>query len=324
MAVIVLASLVIAFIALSGLLAMVDAALLSVSRPEVEEMVAQKRWGSLPLRAVTSRITRGMVIVVIITNAINILGPIVIGQRAVGIYGQSVIGIITIILTFGTIVFSEIIPKSLGTNYAPLISRIAAPIILVLIYALYPLVLLLDYISSLFAVGERRIGTEGQIRSLVTIGRRAGHIESDEGHLIHRAFILNDKTAEDVMTPLKDMIKLDATVSIKNAGKQLFQHEFSRYPVFDKSMHEFAGLAMGRDILVALVEGRDEEPISTIVREGLLVPHDYRSDELMVLFRDKHIHLAVVQKNGKTIGLVTLEDVLEELVGEIDDEKDTA
>ena len=181
---------VIVFIAMSGLLAMVDAAVLSVSQAEVEELVLSQAWGAVSLRSISHHITRAVVIIVMITNTVNVLGPILAGSKAIELFGGKVIGIITAILTLGTIVFSEIIPKSLGTHYAPLIARLAAPFILVLIYAHYPIVRFLEWFSSLFKSGERPIGTEAQIRSLATIGRQAGYIGSDEGRLIHRAFIL--------------------------------------------------------------------------------------------------------------------------------------
>ena len=319
-----LALYIVVFIALSGLMAMVDAAVLSISRGEVEEMVLRKMWGAGALQTISQRITRAVVIIVLITNTINILGPILAGKKAIDLYGSTAIGVVTAILTFGTIVFSEIIPKSLGAHYAPLIARVSAPVILSLVYGLFPLVLALEWISNLLKSGRRPIGTEAQIRSLVTIGRRAGYIESDEGHLIHRAFILNDRTAADIMTPLKDIVGVDATATVRQAADRVLRDAFSRYPVFGKSIHDIQAMALSRDILKALSEGKDQQPVTTIARPALTVSAAVRSDELLILFRDRHVHMAIVQDQGKTVGLVTLEDVLEELVGEIEDEKDAA
>lgn len=301
---------------------MVDAAILSVSRAEVEAMVQKGKHGSHALQILSQRITRAVIIIVIITNLINVLGPILVGQKAIELFGSSIIGVITAVLTFGTIIFSEIIPKSIGAHYAPSIARVAAPPILLLISALFPLVFALERLAGLFKNGRRAIGTEDQIRALVSIGHRAGHIESDEGQLIHRAFILNDKTAGDVMTPLKDIVSVSQDKTIREAADKVFKHTFSRYPVFDTSIHEVHGIVMSHDILESLAEGQDAMPITEIVREALVVESTKPSDDLLILFRDRNIHLAVVQENGKTVGLVTLEDVLEELVGEIEDEMD--
>ncbi len=278
----------------------------------------------LALRSVKQRIARAVVVIVLFTNTINILGPILAGNKAIDIYGNTVIGVITVILTLGTIVFSEIIPKSLGAHYAPLIARVWAPIILFLTYALFPLVVALEWISDLFKSGRRRIGTEAQIRSLVKLGHRAGYIESDEGQLIQRAFVLNDRTAADVMTPLTDVVAVPPSATIRQAAQYVFQNAYSRYPVFGESHDDVQGMLLSRDILEALSQGRDDEPIMAIVQPALIVESDMRSDALLVLFRDRRVHMAMVQEKGRCVGLVTLEDVLEELVGEIEDEKDVS
>ena len=312
------------FIFLSGLVAMVDAAILSVSAAETEEMVTRRLWGALKVRKVTGRLTRSLVVIVIVTNSINVLGPILIGQSAVATYGPAAIGWVTLALTLGTIVFSEIIPKSLGAHYAPRISRFAALPILFLMDLLYPLVLLLEAFSRLFKKGQRPVGTEAQIQALTTLGRRAGYIEADEGLLVQNAFILNDRTARDIMTLRQDTVALSARLTLTDASRQVFESEFSRYPVFGDSIDDYKGVVLARDILKAVVNGRGGEIVLSATREGLTVSADRRCDSLLLLFRLRRLHLAVVEDDGRTVGIVTLEDVLEELVGEISDEKDTA
>ena len=311
------------FIALSGVMAAVEAALLTVSQGEVDELVMRDAWGAHALKAATGSITRSVVVMVFFTNTINVLGPILASRKAIQLYGDWVIGVITAVLTFGTIVLSEIIPKSLGAHYAPLIGRGAAPVVRFFVYLLYPLVVALEWLCGLLKTGQRRIGTEGQIRSLVAIGRRAGYIESDEGQMIQRAFILNDRIASDIMTPLQDVVSVKESTTVREAAAHVFRHAYSRYPVFGESVHEVTGLVMSRDILGSLTEGKDKETVSTIARPCLVVAAKMRSDALLVRFRDEHVHLAVVQDGRRlTVGVVTLEDVLEELVGEIEDEKD--
>jgi len=319
-----LASLAVCFVLLSGLVAMVDAAVLSVSRAEAEEAIARDLWGAQPLRRIQLDLTQSLVVIVIVTNTINILGPILVGQTAVSIYGSAAIGWVTVALTFATIVFSEIIPKSLGAHYAPQISRVAAFPILVLRYALYPLVRTLDTFSQLFKKGRRRIGTEEQIRALATLGRQAGYIESDEGILVQRAFILNDRTAADIMTPRAEIAGLRMNLTLRQALDQVLASEYSRYPVFAESMNDFAGFVLARDVLESVIRGEGDQPLSSVMREGLAIDADRRCDDLLLQFRLRRVHSAVVQRSGVIIGLVTLEDVLEELVGEIRDEKDRA
>lgn len=313
---------IIVFITLSGLMAIVEAAVLNVSRIEVEEMRLQGAWGAGALKTINVHMTQAIVVLVILTNFINISGPILTARKAMQLYGSDSIGLVAIVLTLGTIVFSEIIPKSIGSHYAPIVSRWSAPAIRLIILLLYPLVICLEWILNLLKRGERRVGTEAQIRSLASIGRRRGYIENDERQLLRRAFLLNDLSAMDIMTPLDDVIALHDSISVREASSLVFQYAFSRYPVFGKSADDVVGLVLSRDILKALAEGKEQDPVSTICRPGLTVPSEMRSDRLLVFFRDKHKHLAVVRNKQKTVGLVTLEDVLEELVGEIEDEKD--
>ena len=313
---------ILVFLLLSGLLAMLDAAVLSVTLAETEEMILHHKRGALWLRTVKQNITQAVVVIVIVTNTINILGPILVGQKAVAVYGSTAIGVITAVLTFGTIVFSEIIPKSLGTHYAPSISRFVAPMIVWLSWGLYPLVVLLARIAAFFQRGERHIGTEAQIRSLVTIGLRGGRIEEDEGQMIHQAFVLNDRSAEDIMTPLAATVSIPATATIREAAKVVIDKGFSRHPIIGETPNEVIGMVHSRDVLIALSAGEETEPITKLLHPIPRVRADKRSDALLVMFRSRQTHLATVHKDGKTIGVVTLEDVLEELVGEIEDEKD--
>jgi len=318
----VLSLYVVVFLFLSGLLACVDAAVLSVTRAETEELVVQKKFGALWIRMAKQRITQAVVVIVVVTNTINVLGPILVGQKAIATYGNAAIGAITAVLTIGTIIFSEIIPKSLGAHYAPTISRFAAPVVVALGWALFPLVFVLEKIAVLFQRGERAVGTETQIRSLVSIGLKAGRIEEDEGQLIHQAFVLNDLSAEDIMTPLDAIVALPETATVREAADTVFRHQFSRYPVWGKSNDDVLGMVLSREILTALADGRDAEPVTALLHKIPRVAAAKRSDALLSLFRSCRVHMATVHKSGRTIGLVTLEDVLEELVGEIDDESD--
>ncbi len=315
-------SVAIGFILLSGLLAFVDAAILSVTRAEAEELVSRKAWGATSLKAVNRRITRAVIVLVIFTNVINILGPILVGQIAVELYGSTVIGVVTAILTFATIVFSEVIPKSLGAHYAPFVGRMVAPFILGAAYVLFPVVWLLEKLVNLFKEGKRAIGTEEQIRALARIGHRAGHIRESEGQIIQRAFLLNDKTAADIMTVKGSIVTVSADSTIRGAADQVFRHSYSRYPVIGTNADDIKGLIFSRDILTSLSDGKDKEIITSIVNEVPKVDAKMRADKLLLLLRDKRVHLAIVREGTKTVGLVTLEDVLEELVGEIEDEAD--
>jgi len=317
-----LALLILGVLVFSGFFSGAEAVLLSITEAEVEAYVHEKKKGSHVLKKINDSLDRSIFAIVIMNNVVNIVGSVLVGNITMQLYGSASLAIVTTCLTLGVIVFSEILPKSLGMHYAHQAAIPIAIIIRSLICVLYPFILVLELLTDLFKRGERRIGTEQQIRSLVTIGRRAGYIENDEGQLIHRAFILNDKTAKDIMTPLKDIIGVEENETIGEVAAKVFRENHSRYPVFGDSIHELKGVVISHDILRELSEGHEGQPMESILQPGLTIPYSIRSDALLALFRDERKHLALVQEKGKTIGLVTLEDVLEELVGEIEDELD--
>ncbi len=316
-----LAIIIVGFIAVSGCFAMIDAAVLNVSPAEVEEMITKKKWGAKELKSLLRHTTRAIIVIVIFTNVTNVLGPILAGTKAVQLYGDEVIGYVTAVLTFSTIIFSEIIPKSMGAHYAPQISRRVAPFLLFVIFILYPLVFVLERFVRLFKSGKRSVGTEEQIRALANIGGGAGHIDADERELIHRAFVLNDNRVRDIMTPLKNVVCMEEDFTVKQAAKVVFKHHYSRYPVRNAA-GAVAGYALSRDVLSAMAEGKEERGIRPLVRKVLTVDAGMRCDDLLNRLRKRTAQLAVVLEKEAIVGLVTLEDVLEELVGEIEDEGD--
>ncbi len=312
----------VSFVLASGVLAMIDAAVLSVNHAEVEVMIAKQRWGANELKQLLRHSTRAIIVIVILTNITNILGPILVGRKAEALFGSHVIGVVTALLTFMTIIFSEIIPKSIGTHYAPHIARIVAPVLRILILILYPVVFVLERIARMFRSGKRKVGTEDQIRALANLGGGAGHIDSDERDLIHRAFVLNDRTTGDIMTPASSIIFIQKSQSLRQAAKIIFSNSYSRYPVIGESLDNVIGYVLGMDVLEMLADGKDSHLITEIIRDVPAVDPALRCDDLLNVLRKSDSHLAIVRNQGKTMGLVTLEDVLEELVGEISDEGD--
>ncbi len=313
--------LILGFVAASGFFALIDAAILNVTPAEAEVLVAEKRRGARELKRLLRSMTRAIIVIVIFTNVTNVLGPILAGRKAVELFGSDSIGVITAVLTFLTIIFSEIIPKSLGAHYAPLISRIVAPFLLAAIVVLFPLVVLLERFVRLFKSGKRKVGTEEQIRALANIGGGAGHIDADERELIHRAFVLNDRRAKDIMTPVASMVTVDAATTVRKAVRVIFTHHYSRYPLRDAS-GGVRGYVLSRDVLEAFADGDEHRAVSSLARSLPSVEGSLPCDELLNVLRKTAAQLVLVTEEGKTVGLVTLEDVLEELVGEIEDEGD--
>lgn len=299
-----------------------EAVLVSITHAEEETLLRSNAPGARQLAHLRKHLNHTIVAIVIGNNIVNIGGSMLVGHWVAAYYGDAVLAVISALLTAAVILFAEILPKSIGIHYAPNLATVVALSLAPLVFVLHPLLLLIDVFMRALKRGERRIGTEEQILSLVSIGRRAGYIEGDEDSLIRRVFILNDRTAADVMTPLADVVSVQADRTIRQSADTVFRHTYSRYPVFGDTPDDVRGIVRSHDILEALTDGRDKDGISSIMRVPLVVDVALPCDELLVLFRDRSMHLAIVRDGLKTLGLVTLEDVLEELVGEIEDEAD--
>lgn len=310
--------LIIGFLISSGIMALIDAAILSVTPAEAESMRLQNLYGARRLVLLKSNITRTVSIIVIMTNIINILGPILIGAYVLKLFGSPVLGAITIILTIGTIIFSEIIPKSLGTAYAPIISRLVAPMLYFVSFITIPVLVPLNWLTRRL-YSTRTIGTEHQITSLVHLGVLAGHIGQSEYDLIQKIFTLNDTVVKNVMVPLANVVVIKNHTTVAQAAAIIKNDPHSRFPVINKAGKPI-GMLLARDVLLAAQADATVKKLTSIIRPCIQIESHTSIDALLHLFKDKKTHLALVKENNKTIGIITLEDVLEELVGEIEDE----
>jgi putative hemolysin len=167
--------------------------------------------------------------------------------------------------------------------------------------------------------------TETEIRQLTALGHTEGEIEEHERELIERAFRLDETKTWEIMTPRVDIFAWDDASTLADIAGELGSVRHSRIPVYGESIDDITGVLYVRDAYQALVSGQRDRPLRTLAREPLVVPGSLPLTKLLRDFQSRRIHLAVVvDEYGGTDGLVTLEDVLEELVGEIVDETDVA
>ncbi|MBT3835319.1 HlyC/CorC family transporter [Candidatus Peribacteria bacterium] len=315
--------LIIVVIILSGISSGAEAAIISINPAEVESMTQDKKYGSKAVAIVTRNLSRSVTTILILNNIVNIVGSIMVGRMVMDLYGDAMLSIITTALTFGIIIFAEIIPKSLATKYAWTASLIFSPWILTITAILYPIIWPIEKMLLLLGKGERKVGTEDQIRSMVRLGRKEGYIEQDEGQLIHRAFNLNDAKAKNLMTKREDIVAFKASETSGESSTKMIDNTHSRFPIYGESLDDIRGIVLETEVLAACTKNEYSEKLSDFARPALFVDDDTAADDLLILFRNERSHMAIVQEKGKfTVGIVTLEDVLEELVGEIEDERD--
>jgi CBS domain containing-hemolysin-like protein len=299
-----------------------EAALFAVSHSKVELFHQQKRRGSLALYKIKEKLSRPITALVVCNNVFNIVGSIYVGYVAAHLFGDAALGFISAGLTLLIIVFGEIVPKTIGSNHAETVALIAAPIILFLTYLLFPIVWFFERATSRF-VTARSIVSEEEIQMMSHLGSLEGSIENDEREMIKNVFTLNDRTARDIMTPRTVMDSLQKDVTVGDRRDDLYDEAFSRIPVYDTNLDDIVGVVYRIELLTALARGEDDRTVAEFVRGVTFVDENMRVDHLLQLFQKKRAHMAVVKNEfGGTSGVVTLEDVLEELVGEIVDETD--
>lgn len=307
----------------SGLCSGSEIALLSVPSVRARQLAEAGGKRALALREIKEHIARPIAAIVVLNNVFNIVGSIAVGTTATAVFGQRWVGVVSGVLTFLIIVFAEIAPKTLGERYSEPVALWAALPVRALTLVLTPLVVVLEVLMRPLTRGERMPTTnEAEIRLLASIGRSEGVIEEHEVEMIQRVFQLNDHVARDLMTPRTMVTWLDADRRLADARDEILASEHSRIVVAEGDLDRIVGVALKHDLVSALLEGLDTT-VGERARPVQAVPWLVRADKLLQQFRHEREHLVfVVDEHGGTLGVVTLEDVVEVLTGPIFDETD--
>jgi CBS domain containing-hemolysin-like protein len=301
-----------------------EAALLSISPIKVKQLAQSKKKSALALANIRLKINRPIATIVILNNIFNIVGSIIVGNIITSVLGNAWLGLCSGILTFLIIIFGEIAPKTIGQRYAePICLLVAIPVkLLTVIFT--PLVLLLEIATSPFTKSSDLPTTdEAEIKFLTNIGFQEGVIEDDEAEMIQRVFQLNDLNASDLMTPRIIITYLRGDETLTECQQDIIKSQHTRILVIDQNIDNVTGLVLKDELLTAMIEGNGDRLINDLKRPVHFVPETNRADKLLKVFQDNREHLAVVlDEYGGVAGVVTLEDVLEVLTGEIVDETD--
>ncbi|MGF1480541.1 MAG: hemolysin family protein [Cyanophyceae cyanobacterium] len=301
-----------------------ETALLSVSRIRVRQLAQTKKPAAQALLAIRQKINRPIATIVIINNVFNIVGSIVIGSLAAQVLGDAGLGIFSGVLTFLIIVFGEIVPKTLAERYAESIALAIALPVRFLTILLTPLVWLMEKVTAPLIKGQRLPTTnEAEIQLLTKIGFQEGVIEDDEADMIVRVFQLNDLTAAELMTPRVIITHIRGQLTLAEGKSKIIASQHTRILVSEDSIDQVLGIALKHELLTAIIQGQQTQQIATLTRPARFVPETVRADKLLKAFQETREHLMVVlDEYGGVSGVITLEDVLEVITGEIVDETD--
>lgn len=237
----------------------------------------------------------------------------------------------SLLMTFLLLLFGELVPKNLAIRKAEAFSLASARFIKFLYLAAYPAVKVLApisaWIASLLGGGEKLEGvetiTEEEIQLLLEEGSKEGSIEEEEKEMIASIFDFTDTTAKEIMVPRIDVVGVEADDSVEKVLEVVSKTGYSRLPVYKENMDNIIGIVHAKDAIRKYREGKRTTPARRIARPAFFVPESKKIDELLKEMQRKRAQMAiVVDEYGGTAGIVTLEDILEEIVGEIKDEYD--
>jgi putative hemolysin len=240
--------------------------------------------------------------------------------------------LVVLFLALVTLVFGQLLPRSLALRNPESVALRVAPIFRALSWLLSPIVKILMLLSPLaesLSGGEHPgVGvpfvTEERIKEWVDAGEEGGVIEEDEKEMIFSIFELGDTLAREIMVPRIDVSALGVTASLDEAVDLVLEQGFSRIPVYRDSIDNVIGLLYAKDLLRHLQEGSAETGLESLLRPACFVPESKELDELLQELQRQKIHMAiVVDEYGGMAGVVTIEDIIEEIVGEIQDEYDS-
>jgi putative hemolysin len=304
-----------------------ETALMSIDKLRVKYLVQKNRRGAQKLDALLSRPYHLLGAILVGNNLVNIAASVFATTFFVGLYGEQGELLTILILTPLLLILSEVCPKTYAAQYPEKVSFMVLRPIIFGMTILMPVVWLVTGVSRLltrFIKGEeeRPIISEDEIRSIIRVGEETGVVAKEQRRMLHGIFELSQIRVRDVMIPRTEVAGIDVNTPFEDVLRLTQQARHSRFPVFEESLDNVVGIIHSKDIL-NYVDRPQEFSIREVARPPYFVPESKPIETLLQSFRRKRVHLAVVvDEYGGVEGIVTLEDIVEEIVGEIQDEYD--
>ena len=316
-------ALLIILLILSGFFSSAETALFSISRTKARHLAKQPGRANALIGKMKQNPHRLLSTILIGNNIVNVAASALATSVTLRLFpNHTAVGIATGVMTFLILVFGEVIPKSVATRNNILIARLTIFPIRWFSILFLPIVIFLDFIPKLTGKIKRTpTVTEEELMTFVEVVREEGEIKEEEQKLIHNIFEFDDTNASEIMTPRADMFVIEADTPLDL--KAITDSGFTRIPVIEDTIDNVVGVLNVKDVLAYLAKSQDAADVRRLMRPPYFVPEHKKLDSLMHQFKKRKTHMAiVVDEHGGVAGLITLEDALEELVGEIRDETD--
>ena len=311
----------------SFLCSIAEAVLLSITPSFIEQLRASQPKRAEMLKILRQdKVDRSLAAILTVNTIAHTVGAIAAGAQATIVFGSTWIGLFSGVMTLAILFLSEIIPKTIGAIYWPSLVAVTMLFIRISIRLLYPLIWVSEGLTKLIARGRPvHLFSRDELLAMTNIGERSGEIEAHEAKIIHNLIHFSSLQATDIMTPRTVVTALHIDVSVSEASKTTLQHAFSRLPVYETDMDDVTGVVLRDEVLALEAQDKGQAPLSDLRREMKRVSAGMSLPNLLEHFLESRQHMAlVVDAYGGTQGIVTLEDVIEALLGmEIMDEMDS-
>lgn len=317
-------ALLVMLIILSAFFSGVETALMSVSPIKLRSLVKQKKRGAEALQKLKSNPHRLLITILVGNNLVNIGSAALATVLFTEMFGDTGVGIATGVMTFLILVFGEISPKTYcAQNAVSIALKVARPID-VLATILSPVVKFFELISrgvsKLLGTKEEKKLSEDELRTILTMGKEEGLLSKEAAEMMHNIMEFEGTKVTDIMTPKMNIETVDGSKTLKEVIDFVVRSPFSRFPVWKRERNRIIGILDVDDVLRYAKSGKLGKRVSSTVRKVFFVPESKEIDDLLVEFEGKDLPMAiVVDEYGHISGLVTIEDILEEIVGEIFD-----
>jgi putative hemolysin len=307
-------------LALSFFCSLLEAVLLGTSLSYIAEMEEEGDKTGLILARFRERPDEAIISLLTLNTIAHTLGAAVAGARAFQIWGDARVAAFCLFLTLAVLLVAEIVPKTIGFKHWQRLAPFAARAIAATVTTMRPITIPLQLIEQLLgARGDAQRVSRAEFEAMAEIERRQGGLDEEEWEVVTNVMNLDQVTIGEVMTPRIGIVAITVEASVSDAMDLMLEEGHLRIPVYSDSIDRIVGVLLARDLWRAAREGVQE--IRDIVRPATFVPYTKRVEDLIRQMRELRIKMAIVlDEFGGTAGLVTLEDLIEEIIGEIQDE----
>lgn len=312
---------------LSGFFSSAETSLVAVSKIRIRTLADEGNKRAKTLMKLFAQDAKMLSAILIGNNLVNTYAASIASMIAMSFGGGTAVSIATFIITFLILVFGEITPKTIATQNAEKLALIYGPIILFLMKILTPVIWFINLFSAcilkIFGVNKKSgpSMTESELRTIVDVSHEEGVIEEDEKEMINNVFDLGDAIAKDVMVPRVYVVMADVNTSYDELLQLFRKEQFTRIPIYEGNVDNIIGLINMKDLL--LYEDLEHFDIRKILRKPYFTVENKNVSDLLMEMKKSTFNLAIVlDEYGEVAGIVTVEDIVEEIVGEVQDEYD--